>query len=52
MTLQSIEVDGEEVLSYIPYSQTPPTAEEATALAGLDVVIPAVLDQLAGWWLT
>ncbi len=52
MTRESIDVDGDEVLSYIPYSQTPPTADEATALAGLDVAIPAVLDQLAGWWLT
>lgn len=46
-----LEVDGEAVLAYSVYDGPPPVAEEATPLADLDVVIPAVLEQLAGWWL-
>gem|GEM_PF-559015 len=52
MALVSLDVHGQTVLEYHPYESSTPTAEDATALVDLDVVVPAVLDQLAGWWLT
>jgi len=48
----SLDVHGQTVLEYHPYESSTPTAEDATALVDLDVVVPAVLDQLVGWWLT
>jgi len=42
-------VGGEVVLSYNIYAGPPPVADKAIAFADLEIVIPAVLDQLAGW---
>ncbi len=47
-----IFVDGEAVLEYLPFEQQQPTADDARALAPLDRVVPAVLEQLAGHWLS
>lgn len=40
------------VLRYRFARQEAPAADEAVPLAPLQVVVPAVLDQLSGWWLT
>ena len=47
---EQLLVDGVPVLSYVPFRQAHPTADEAIAIADLDVVVPAVLTQLAGCW--
>ncbi|MEZ5408489.1 MAG: GNAT family N-acetyltransferase [Acidimicrobiales bacterium] len=44
-------VAGRPVLRYRFSRQEAPTADEAVPLAPLEVVVPAVLDQLSGWWL-
>lgn len=44
--------DDRPVLAFTPYQQQEPTAEDAEPLADLAVVVPAVLAQLPGWWLT
>lgn len=40
------------VLRYRFGRQEAPAADDAVPLAPLQVVVPAVLDQLSGWWLT
>ena len=50
-TGDALDVDGEAVLAYRIYAGPPPVAEDVVALADLDVVVPAILDRLAGWWL-
>ncbi len=47
-----LAVDGRPVLRYRFARQEAPAADEAEPLAPLEVVVPAVLDQLSGWWLT
>lgn len=47
-----LTVDGRPVLQYRFARQESPAADEAVPLAPLEVVVPAVLDQLSGWWLT
>ncbi len=47
-----LAVDGRPVLSYRFARQEAPAADEAVPLASLEVVVPAVLDQLSSWWLT
>lgn len=47
-----LAVDGRPVLRYRFARQEAPAADEAVPLAPLEVVVPAVLDQLSGWWLT
>jgi len=47
-----LAVDGRPVLRYRFSRQEAPAADEAVPLAPLEVVVPAVLDQLSGWWLT
>jgi hypothetical protein len=44
--------EGTAVLAYTLDRQERPTANDALPLAPLEVVVPAVLEQLAGWWLT
>lgn len=45
-------VGDRPVLRYRFARQEAPAADEAVPLAPLQVVVPAVLDQLSGWWLT
>lgn len=47
-----LAVDGRPVLQYRFARQESPAADEAVPLAPLELVVPAVLDQLSGWWLT
>lgn len=47
---EELLVGGVPVLSFVPFRQTHPTADEAVAMADLGVVVPAVLKQLPGFW--
>ena len=47
-----LAVDGRPVLRYRFSPQEEPTADDAEPLAPLTIVVPAVLDQLSGWWLS
>jgi hypothetical protein len=40
------------VLQYQLVQQERPTAEDAVRLAEIEVVVPIILEQLAGWWFT
>lgn len=47
-----LAVEGTPVLRYRLSPQEEPTADDCESLAPLDLVVPAVLDQLSGWWLS
>lgn len=47
-----LAVHGRPVLRYRFSRQEAPVADDAVPLAPLEVVVPAVFDQLSGWWLT
>jgi GNAT superfamily N-acetyltransferase len=44
--------DDVAILEYECVQQERPTAEGAVRLAEIDVVVPIILEQLAGWWFT
>lgn len=47
-----LRADGRPVLAFTPSQQQRPTADGAEALTPLALVVPTVLAQLSGWWLT